>query len=116
MIKGLEALLTESLLAARHYGVEDVVLASLKDQFPAGDWPQIARYMITRSLQHGRRRAEEMREVARTVMEAGIDPFMSRACADRQDWAAAHFTASEHGQLAGMLDALLGRTRVKHDH
>ena len=29
--------------------------------------------MISRSLIHGRRRAEEMREVARTVVEAGFD-------------------------------------------
>jgi 3-hydroxyisobutyrate dehydrogenase-like beta-hydroxyacid dehydrogenase len=113
MIKGLEALLTESLLAARYYGVEDVVLASLQDQFPANDWPQIALYMITRSLQHGRRRAEEMREAARTVSDAGIDALMSHACADRQDWASAHFKALEHGQLAGLLDALLGKGEIE---
>ena len=34
MIKGVEALAIESLLAARHYGVEDEVLASLAETFP----------------------------------------------------------------------------------
>ncbi|MCR5879832.1 NAD(P)-binding domain-containing protein [Phenylobacterium sp. J367] len=34
MIKGIEALLTESMLAARHYGVEQVVLDSLSDLLP----------------------------------------------------------------------------------
>ena len=46
--------------------------------------------MISRSLEHGARRAEEMREVARTVEDAGLAPLMSAAIAERQDWAAAH--------------------------
>ena len=87
MIKGLEALTTECLLAARHYGVEQAVLASLGDTLPHQDWPGLARYVISRALLHGKRRAEEMREVARTVEEAGIEPLLSRSIAERQDWA-----------------------------
>ena len=88
LIKGLEALLTESMLAARHYGVEADVLASLKDTIPHPDWPKQAAYMISRALLHGRRRAEEMREVAKTVAEAGVAPLLSGPTAERQDWAA----------------------------
>ena len=88
IIKGMEALLTESMLSARHYGVEKDVLASLSDLLPVGDWNKLAAYMISRSLEHGKRRAEEMREVAQTVAEAGIAPLMSEACVERQDWAA----------------------------
>ena len=87
MIKGVEALLAECLLSARHYGVEKTVLGSLGDLLPNPDWEKHARYMISRSLLHGKRRAEEMREVARTVEEAGLDPWMSAAAAKRQDWA-----------------------------
>jgi 3-hydroxyisobutyrate dehydrogenase len=87
MVKGVEALLGECLLTARHYGVEATVLGSLGDLLPNPDWERLARYMISRSLVHGKRRAEEMREVARTVDEAGIEPWMSRATAERQDWA-----------------------------
>jgi 3-hydroxyisobutyrate dehydrogenase len=87
MIKGVEALLAECLLSARHYGVEKTVLASLGDLLPNPGWEKHARYMISRSLLHGKRRAEEMREVARTVEEAGMDPWMSSAAARRQDWA-----------------------------
>lgn len=107
MVKGIEALLAESMLTARRYGVEETVLASLHDLFPIGDWRARSRYMISRSLLHGRRRAEEMREVARTVSEAGIDPLMSSACAERQDWLAAHRDAAEHENLEEMLDAIL---------
>jgi 3-hydroxyisobutyrate dehydrogenase-like beta-hydroxyacid dehydrogenase len=88
LIKGMEALCAEALLSARYHGVEREVLESLRDMFPNQDWHKLARYMIGRSLQHGRRRAEEMREVAKTVAEAGIEPLMSAAAAERQDWAA----------------------------
>lgn len=105
MIKGVEALLTESLLAARHYGVEQVVLDSLSDLLPLPDWNRTAQYMISRSLEHGTRRAEEMREAARTVEEAGVDAPMSRAIAERQDWAARHRGALS-ADLTAMLDAV----------
>ena len=111
MIKGTEALLAECLLTARHYGVEETVLGSLSDMLPNPDWEKTARYMISRSLIHGRRRAEEMREVARTVSEAGVEPLMSSAIAQRQDWAFARAQslpagAAEGEDLDEMLDAV----------
>lgn len=107
MIKGLEALLGESMMAARHYGVEETVLASLGDLFPAIDWRGTARYMVSRSLLHGERRAQEMREAAKTAQEAGLTPWMSRACAEHQAWAATHASALRHAELEDMLDAML---------
>ena len=110
MIKGIEALLTESMLAARHYGVEATVLASLSDLLPLPDWEATARYMISRSLEHGARRAEEMREAARTVAEAGIAPIMSAAIAERQDWAAEFKAAHTQSDLGAMLDHIIRKT------
>jgi 3-hydroxyisobutyrate dehydrogenase-like beta-hydroxyacid dehydrogenase len=107
VIKGMEALLAESLLAARHYGVEEVVLASLSDLLPMPDWPARADYMIARALEHGARRAEEMREAAVTVREAGIEPILSAAIAVRQDWAAGHADALAAQSLADRLDRIL---------
>lgn len=106
MIKGIEALLTESLLAARYYGVEDRVLTSLADLLPGPDWEKLARYMISRSLVHGTRRAEEMREVARTVTEAGLPAWMSTASADRHAWAPQFLTADAAESLTDVLDAI----------
>lgn len=115
MIKGLEALTTECLLAARHYGVEQAVLASLGDTLPHDDWPGLARYVISRALLHGRRRAEEMREVARTVADAGLEPLLSSAIAERQDWAAAQGRAMGTDSIAeGDLASLLDRITATH--
>jgi 3-hydroxyisobutyrate dehydrogenase-like beta-hydroxyacid dehydrogenase len=110
MIKGIEALLTESMLAARKHGVEATVLASLQDLLPGIDWRELAQYMISRSLIHGKRRAEEMREVAVTVANTGLTPHMSAACAERQDWAAQFRPAADAQTLEAMLDQILSKS------
>ena len=88
MIKGLEAMVIESFTAARHYGVEDALIASLKETFPGVDWEQQAAYFFQRVIEHGRRRAEEMREAAQTVREAGLAPWSAEGTAERQAWVA----------------------------
>jgi len=62
--------------------------ASLSETFPGIDWPQQADYLVSRVVQHGRRRAAELREVAHTVDDAGLTPWLSDAIAQRQDWMA----------------------------
>ncbi len=107
VIKGTEALLTESMLAARAYGVEDRVLATLSNLLPSDDWQKLAAYMIGRALEHGTRRAEEMREAARTVAEAGVEPLMATATAERQDFSAQFPDALAAGDtVAAMVDAI----------
>ncbi len=88
MIKGLEAMVIESFTTARHYGVEDAVIASLAETFPGIDWPRQAGYFFQRVIEHGRRRSEEVREVAETVREAGLAPFSAAGTAERQAWMA----------------------------
>ena len=88
MIKGLEAMLIESFTTARHYGVEDAVIASLRETFPGIDWEQQGAYFFQRVIEHGRRRSEEVREVAQTVREAGLEPWSASGTAERQAWVA----------------------------
>ncbi len=87
VIKGLEALTVESLFAARRYGAENEVLASLAETYPDMGWHSaLPDYLVSRVAQHGRRRASEMREVAATLQGVNIDPWMALATAQRQDW------------------------------
>ena len=88
MIKGLEAMVIESFTTARAYGVEDAVLASLKETFPGIDWEKQGAYFFQRVIEHGRRRSEEVREVAQTVREAGLEPWSASGTAERQGWVA----------------------------
>jgi 3-hydroxyisobutyrate dehydrogenase len=97
--------------------VEQDVLRTLGDTLPHPDWHGLARYVISRALIHGKRRAEEMREVARTVDEAGVEPMLSRAIAERQDWAwrrgDAMGEAKNLPDLEPLLDALAEAARLK---
>lgn len=79
MIKGIEALTAEMILAAKAAGVTDGVLTSL-----GGDWPQKVDYNLDRMLAHGTRRAAEMDEVVATLTELGIEPLMTKGTVMRQ--------------------------------
>lgn len=86
VIKGLEALVVESLFGAREYGAEDKVLASLAASFPEMGWEgELPDYLISRVAEHGLRRAAEMREVAHTLEHVGVNPTMALATAKRQE-------------------------------
>jgi 3-hydroxyisobutyrate dehydrogenase-like beta-hydroxyacid dehydrogenase len=84
MMKGLEALVCECVLAGRKAGVIETVLDSLDDTYPGFDWKKRAAYMLERVMTHGVRRAAEMREVALTVDLLGLKGEMSRACVEWQ--------------------------------
>jgi 3-hydroxyisobutyrate dehydrogenase-like beta-hydroxyacid dehydrogenase len=88
VVKGLEALLVESMTASAEYGVEARVLASLQESWPGIDWEKLAGYMIERVVSHGKRRAAEMREVSETLRSIGMEPTMAAASAARQQWVA----------------------------
>jgi 3-hydroxyisobutyrate dehydrogenase-like beta-hydroxyacid dehydrogenase len=86
LIKGMEALAVECLLAAKRYRAEDRVLESLATTYPSMGWDgQLPDYLISRVSEHGSRRAAEMREVATALREVGIRPTMALATAERQE-------------------------------
>jgi 3-hydroxyisobutyrate dehydrogenase-like beta-hydroxyacid dehydrogenase len=49
MIKGIEALLLECAAAASHFGITERILNSLQQSLPGQDWPERARYLISRT-------------------------------------------------------------------
>jgi 3-hydroxyisobutyrate dehydrogenase-like beta-hydroxyacid dehydrogenase len=84
VIKGLESLVVESFTAARSLGVEQQVLASLQETYPQFDWEKQGDYLFSRVIQHGKRRAEEMRASAQMIDAAGVGGTMAAAAALRQ--------------------------------
>lgn len=84
MVKGIEALSAECMLAASRAGVADAVLASLDASWKVQGWAERVDYNLDRMLAHGTRRAAEMEEVAKTLTELGIDPAMTRGTIARQ--------------------------------
>ena len=99
MIRGLEALVIESYITARKYGVEDAMIATLQETFPGVDWQKQGAYFFSRVVEHSKRRAEEMREAANTVQEAGFQPLMGVATAGKHEWLA---TLAKQGLFDGV--------------
>jgi 3-hydroxyisobutyrate dehydrogenase-like beta-hydroxyacid dehydrogenase len=81
LIKGMEALTAECLLAARKAGVEEQVLASLQASDPGIQWTERSSYNFDRMMVHGKRRAAEMQEVAATLQELRLPDRMAVATA-----------------------------------
>ncbi|MGB0696528.1 MAG: DUF1932 domain-containing protein [Rhodospirillaceae bacterium] len=79
MVKGMEALFLECVLAGRRAGVDGIVLDSLEASFPGFGFKDRAAYNMERVTTHGLRRAAEMREVAKTVQELGLSGGMAEA-------------------------------------
>jgi 3-hydroxyisobutyrate dehydrogenase-like beta-hydroxyacid dehydrogenase len=84
MVKGLEALTTECVLAAEAAGVRDVVIASLDASWPGTGWAAKADYNLDRMMVHGLRRAAEMEEAVKTLDALGTGSTMTRGTVERQ--------------------------------
>ncbi|MEH6525569.1 MAG: DUF1932 domain-containing protein [Sneathiella sp.] len=79
MMKGLEALFSECVLAGRRAGVDEKVIASLEQTYPGFGFADKSAYMFERMMEHGERRAAEMKEVVLTVAELGLPADMAEA-------------------------------------
>jgi len=113
MIKGLEALTAECILAARSAGVEALVLESLQASDPGFDWKARSSYNLERMMAHGSRRAAEMREAAATIAFLGLPTRMSNVAAEWQDQIARLRLEGGDDDLAGRADRILGALRTR---
>lgn len=84
MVKGIEALTAEMMLAATRAGVVDEVLSSLDASEKHESWFVRAEYNIERMTTHGLRRAAEMEESAKTLESLGVEPVMTGGTVRRQ--------------------------------
>jgi 3-hydroxyisobutyrate dehydrogenase-like beta-hydroxyacid dehydrogenase len=85
-IKGIEAIMLESLVAARHAGIEERILDSVQKTLPGINWRELSAYNLERTATHGKRRTAEMFESAATVRELGLEPFVTEGIARRIEW------------------------------
>ena len=84
IVKGMEALTAECMLAAEAAGVRGEVLASLDASEKPMPWAERADYNLDRMLVHGTRRAAEMEEAVRTLVALGVAPDLTQGTVRRQ--------------------------------
>jgi 3-hydroxyisobutyrate dehydrogenase-like beta-hydroxyacid dehydrogenase len=78
-MKGRDALIVEMMLAARRYGLEDRVAASIQGPGEAVPFPALAERVLCALAVHAGRRADELLASSDVVTAAGIEPVITRA-------------------------------------
>ena len=101
LIKGMESLICEAMTAAVPLGLDQRILTSAGKTLGIENMTGLADYVGERVAVHGRRRAAEMREVAKTLDELGLSHDMATAIARHQDRVADMNIAAEFADENG---------------
>lgn len=109
IVKGIEALTAEAMLAADAAGIAGEVLASLDASEKAEAWTKRADYNLDRMILHGLRRAEEMEEAVKMLEGLGVEPLMTRGTVRRQREIGSLRLATPAAGLEGKIDQIRGR-------
>lgn len=109
IVKGLEALTAEAMLAAHAAGVTEQVLASLDASEKSEPWTKRADYNLDRMIVHGLRRAAEVDEVLKTLGDLGVEPLLSRGTAQRQREIGGLGLGEPSAGLAAKIEQISGR-------
>ncbi|NQV55609.1 MAG: NAD(P)-dependent oxidoreductase [Rhodospirillales bacterium] len=110
-MKGFTAILLECLVAANRLGAEEPILDSLQVSFPDLDWRAVANYYAPRLVNHAKRQAAEMHEVADTLRELGVEPMTALSSAARLGWLADMELANKLDEIPETYAALLQAIR-----
>ena len=105
LVKGIEALGVEALVAAQRQGILDEVLGCLGDADSMGLSGFITMLVQTHVV-HAHRRWEEMGLVAQTLRETGVDPLMTEAIEKSHRRTVDAHIAPADGQVPSLEDAL----------
>ena len=105
LVKGIEALGVEALVAAQRQGILDEVLGCLGDADSMGLSGFITMLVQTHVV-HAHRRWEEMGLVAQTLRETGVDPLMTETIEKSHRRTVDAHIAPADGQVPSLEDAL----------
>jgi 3-hydroxyisobutyrate dehydrogenase-like beta-hydroxyacid dehydrogenase len=78
-LKGRDALIVQTLLAARRHGLKEVVAESLDRPGDRLPFDAIAARVLCSVALHAGRRAHELEQVGEVLREVGIDPALAQA-------------------------------------
>lgn len=81
-MKGRDALIVEMMLAARRYGLDERVAASIQGPGEQVPFPALAERVLCALAVHAERRSDELLASSEVVRGAGVDPLLSRAGSD----------------------------------
>jgi 3-hydroxyisobutyrate dehydrogenase-like beta-hydroxyacid dehydrogenase len=82
-MKGRDALVLETMLAARRAGIEDEVARSIAGPGEQVPFTELSERVLRALALHAGRRADELASSAAILRELGVDPLMAEAGAER---------------------------------
>ncbi len=85
-MKGLAAISVEAFLAARMYGVQEEVLASVDNTLKAATTSQMIQRFLSGTAIHAARRAHEMEDVVHFLGQTELPPITSTATRELHRW------------------------------
>jgi 3-hydroxyisobutyrate dehydrogenase-like beta-hydroxyacid dehydrogenase len=85
-MKGLVALLLETLNATHRYQVDQTVLDSLAETLDTNTFLETVRLQMTKGVVNAKRMAHEMGDVLETLRDLGVPSTMTQATQDKLEW------------------------------
>ncbi len=82
-LKGRDALILEMILAARQYGLDAEVVASIDGAAERVPFPALAERVLTALAIHSERRSAELAASARVLEDVNVAPVVTRGASDR---------------------------------
>lgn len=76
-MKGIEALIFETMLTAEQYGVRDEVMASVASTFEKNEFKDLAETLMKTHILHRERRKKEVEECMALMRDAGLKPLVT---------------------------------------
>ena len=109
VVKGMEGLWVEALLAARRMGVVEPLLANIEETLDRYSARDFATMLVTTHVAHAGRRQVEVRMARDTVAGTGVPPLMSDGVVARHEHSARGLAAAgrEPGVVPAGLDEAL---------
>jgi len=121
LMKGIEGLILEALLAARAWDVTDTVMESVSGTLGKQPfYPDWVSHSVRGGAIHAARRAHEMDMVIETMQDVGVEARMTRATAETLHWAAGlglreHFGGEIPGSWQEVIEEIAKRTEQEPD-
>ncbi|HHY47970.1 MAG TPA: NAD(P)-dependent oxidoreductase [Firmicutes bacterium] len=85
-MKGIAAILIETLVASRRFQVESLIMDSIRETMEETSFANLVNRFVCGTAIHSDRRVHEMEDVIATLDSLGIDSGMSRATKEKLAW------------------------------
>lgn len=86
--KGISMLAIETVRTAQHFGIEELVVESIKETLSSADFDTLMTRWLGSPILHAKRRADEMKNAIESMDKENLSKIMSEAVKKKLEWMA----------------------------